>query len=84
MVLQCWFHTGSNVLMLQGVGITARSEADALGLFEVAFGHERRATLVKPVHNASELDQGHVIPNMGNWLKRGIWYPLGYENVAKF
>jgi hypothetical protein len=67
-----------------GVGITARSEADALSLFEVAFGHERQASHVKPVHEASELDQCDVIPNMGNWLRRGIWYPLGYETVAEF
>jgi hypothetical protein len=67
-----------------GVGITARSETDALGLFEAAFGDGRRADQVKLVHDASELDQNHVAPNMGNWLRRGIWYPVGYENVADF
>lgn len=67
-----------------GVGITARSEADALALLEDAFAGERRAHHVRPIRNASELDQGHVVPNMGNWLKRGVWYPLGYENVANF
>ncbi len=67
-----------------GVGITARSEADALDLLNAAFGGERRAREVKPIHDASELDQGHVVPNMGNWLRRGVWYPLGYENVAEF
>ena len=66
-----------------GEGITARSEADALGLFEAAFGHERRLSHLQLVHDASELDQGHVVPNMGNWLRRGIWYPLGYEHVAE-
>ena len=67
-----------------GVGITAQSEADALDLFEAAFGSDRRPHLVKLVRDASELDRGHVVPNMGNWLKRGIWYPLGYEDIAKF
>jgi hypothetical protein len=67
-----------------GVGITARSEADALALFEAAFGDERRPVATKPIQDASELDQGHVVPNMGNWLKRGVWYPRGYENVAEF
>jgi hypothetical protein len=67
-----------------GVGITAQSEVDALKLFEKAFGGDRRAQRVSPVHSTSELDQNHVVPNMGNWLKRGVWYPLGYDNVADF
>lgn len=67
-----------------GVGVTARSEEDALSLLRDAFGGEREPSSVKPIHDASELDQGHVVPNMGNWLRRGIWYPLGHEHVAKF
>ncbi|HEY0311966.1 MAG TPA: hypothetical protein VGC56_05670 [Allosphingosinicella sp.] len=67
-----------------GVGITAASEADALALLEEAFGSERQPRHVAPVENATDLDEDHVLPNMGNWLKRGIWYPLGYEHLAKF
>ena len=66
------------------VGITAQSEADALALLEKAFGSERRPSHVIRIHDATELDQNHVVPNMGNWLKRGVWYPLGYEEVAEF
>ena len=66
-----------------GVGVTARSESDALSLFEAAFGRERKASYATPIHDASKLDQAHVVPNMGNWLKRGIWYPLGYERIAE-
>lgn len=62
-----------------GVGITAYSEADALSLFEMAFGTDTQHGVPMPVMEMAELDQGHVIPNMGNHLKRGIWYPLGYE-----
>ncbi|WP_332752607.1 hypothetical protein [Sphingomonas sp. RB1R13] len=67
-----------------GVGITARDKDDALSLFEAAFGDERKASEVTRIHDVSELDQGHVVPNMGNWLKRGVWYPLGHETVAEF
>lgn len=67
-----------------GVGITAQSEADALMVFENAFGNERQPQSVARVHNATELDQNHVVPNMGNWLKRGVWYPRGFEDVAEF
>lgn len=62
-----------------GVGVTAYSEADALSLFEVAFGSGKQHGVPTPVVDLADLDQGHVIPNMGNHLKRGIWFPLGYE-----
>ena len=35
---------------------------------------------IREVNDVAELDQGHVIPNMGNMLKRGIWFPLGYDD----
>ncbi|MBC7985076.1 MAG: hypothetical protein H7X93_00160 [Sphingomonadaceae bacterium] len=63
-----------------GVGITACSETDALEIFEAAFGLP--ATRASLVRSADELDQGHVIPNMGNWLKRGIWFPRGHEHIS--
>lgn len=28
--------------------------------------------------NVNDLDQSHVLPNMGNIVERGIWFPLGY------
>jgi len=65
-----------------GVGIAARSRADALALFAVAFGSEHQAGEVRWIKDMNELDQGHVAPNMGNWFKRGVWYPLGYEHVS--
>ena len=66
-----------------GVGITAQSELDALALLENAFGGEIRPRRVARVHDATELDHNHVVPNMGNWLKRGVWYPRGYEDSAQ-
>jgi hypothetical protein len=67
-----------------GVGITAQSEADALTLLEQAFGGERRPRHVSRIQDATELDQNHVVPNMGNWLRRGVWYPIGFEHVVAF
>jgi|HubBroStandDraft_6_1064221.scaffolds.fasta_scaffold519703_2 hypothetical protein len=65
-----------------GVGITAHSEADARQLFEMAFGQSRQIASIEPIADMSELDQGHVVPNMGNWLRRGIWFPLGYDQIS--
>jgi hypothetical protein len=62
-----------------GVGITATSEVDARQLFTEAFGTDLVIKDVTPVQNMNDLDQGHVIPNMGNWFRRGIWFPKGYD-----
>jgi hypothetical protein len=61
-----------------GAGITARNSADAAALAQDAFGDVRIAS-IDPVDDLSSLDQGHVRPNMGNILTRGVWFPLGYE-----
>lgn len=38
--------------------------------------------VLKVIENVAipDLDQGHVVPNMGNIFKRGIWWPLGYTH----
>lgn len=64
-----------------GVGVTARSEEDARRLLERAFPEAQLVNLTV-VSDASELDQKHVVPNMGNLLARGIWFPVGFEQVA--
>lgn len=64
-----------------GVGITARCETDALELFRLAFGSQDQVIGLRAMGDMTELNQRHVTPNMGNWLKRGIWYPLGYEHI---
>lgn len=61
-----------------GAGITARDPADAAALAQDAFGEVRIAS-IDPVDDVSSLDHGHVRPNMGNILIRGVWFPLGYE-----
>jgi hypothetical protein len=63
-----------------GVGVTAASEAEALALIFEAFGSERRVKDIRPIADMRELDQGHVVPNMGNWFVRGIWFPLGHAD----
>lgn len=60
-----------------GVGITARSEADALLIFTQAFGADESILDIEIVKDMRDLDQNHVVPNMGNWLRRGVWFPLG-------
>jgi hypothetical protein len=61
-------------------GITALDAEDALGLLEhhvFKGGLPGIRKLVSDV-DVSVLDQNHVVPNMGNVLIRGIWFPLGF------
>jgi hypothetical protein len=65
-----------------GVGITARSEADAVALSEAAFGSMAVIDKIKPITDFRDIEQNHVAPNMGDWSKRGIWFPLGYDHIS--
>lgn len=63
-----------------GAGVTAHDDEDALHLLKEAFGDLPVATMAV-LKSVDELEQGHVRPNMGNVLVRGIWFPLGYERA---
>ena len=62
-----------------GMGVTGRDEADVRTL--AAMAEPVTIKTLREVKSVDELDQGHVVPNMGNMLKRGIWFPKGYEAV---
>jgi hypothetical protein len=61
--------------------VTAYSYEDALSLLKekVFEGTEPPIIDVVPDVDISELDQNHVIPNMGVPVWRGVWFPLGYQ-----
>jgi len=61
-----------------GAGITAISEADARVLFAETFEPVCRIERIVAVTDIRDIEQGHVVPNMGNWFRRGVWFPLGY------
>ena len=65
-----------------GYGITARSEEDAETLLHLVLPSDYSVMVIEPVKDAGSLDQKHVIPNMGNTLRRGIWYPLGFGHLT--
>jgi hypothetical protein len=67
---------------LLGCGVTAESYTDAINLVQQKlFGGGTVPQISKCIENVdiSTLDSGHVRPNMGSPLKRGIWFPLGFE-----
>jgi hypothetical protein len=63
------------------VGVTAQSEADAHELILAQIGPCEIET-IEPIADMNTLDAGHVLPNIGNHLRRGIWYPLGFAPLT--
>jgi hypothetical protein len=68
--------------VLLGCGVTAYSKDDAIELMKERVFTKFPLPAIKSVQedvDVSTLDRGHVLPNMGNVLQRGIWFPIGYD-----
>jgi hypothetical protein len=63
--------------VLIGCGVTAYTIEDAKFLMKQQLFKSEIPDISRVVENVeiSQLDQDHVVPNMGNVLKRGIWFP---------
>jgi hypothetical protein len=64
-----------------GCGVTAYNIDDALHLLETRVFEPQCVPKIKKIIedvDVSELDPGHIRPNMGDPTVRGIWFPLGY------
>jgi hypothetical protein len=65
-----------------GFGVTAYDIEDALSLVrEKALEGQPLPQIARCVENVdiSTLDEGHVIPNMHAPVRRGIWFPMGFQ-----
>jgi hypothetical protein len=62
-----------------GIGVTATSESEAHALAQEAASRYlpvgARLLGVVPDVDVSTLDAGHVLPNIGPPVVRGVWYP---------
>lgn len=68
--------------ILLGVGVTAHSREDAVGLIrDRVFAGQPLPRIQSVLEDVEfhDLNQNHVVPNMGNRFQRGIWFPRGYE-----
>ncbi len=84
MYFRYWFtfkHSARPTPLNLGCGVTAESKQAAIDLVKNRVFGGNEFEIEKIVENVaiSEMDQGHVIPNMGNPVLRGIWFPLGYS-----
>jgi hypothetical protein len=76
---------GHPAIKMAGCGVTASDLEDALSLLKqhvFPTGLPSIGGLVEDV-DVSTLDQGHVLPNMGNVLVRGIWFPVGFTPESR-
>lgn len=63
-------------LLGRSFGITARSASDALVILSEHLGRlDYEVAEMRQDVMPAELDQKHVVPNMGNPFRRGIWWP---------
>ncbi len=78
------FEVGASVLPLgvgDGCGVTAYGRDDALLIVNAkVFGGNGLPEIVEMIENVdlSTLDEGHVIPNIGDVTVRSIWFPRGF------
>jgi hypothetical protein len=74
-----WFEFVSTDPRLRlGVGATGVDEADCIGMIQSRLLEGEpmpTPSRVLPDVDVSTLDAGHVLPNMGLVVDRGIWYP---------
>lgn len=68
-----------NVLNL-GCGVTAHDIDDEKALIQEMVDHmpSNRVTTILENVDVSTLEANHVLPNIGNVMVRGIWFPKRY------
>lgn len=79
-------HTPAPSALALGVGVSAFGKEDALALIgERVFVEHELPPILEMIEDVDvrTLDEGHVIPNMGVVARRGIWFPLGYDEPLK-
>ena len=70
---------GSNTKFGRGIGVTAYSEADVIIIVKDKIDEPIEIDSFNMVTSIDELEQNHVVPNMEEFISRGIWYPKGYK-----
>ena len=60
-------------------GITAYSERDLRNIINAKIGTETKILEIREIESIDDLEQNHVIPNIDEFVTRGIWYPIGFR-----
>ena len=74
LLIRFWFSTEKGL----GIGVTAYSIEDAIAVIQAQESAMRYGPnfeeFIEDI-DVQELDQGHVVPNMGVCTQRGVWFP---------
>lgn len=77
-----WLTLKASTDTFREFGITARNRDDATNLLMLAVEAISQSRIdadaiesVREIESSDELDQKHVVPNMGVIVRRGVWYP---------
>lgn len=65
-----------------GCGVTAYDYNDAIVVLrERVFGPNGPPEILELIEDieVEALEKNHVLPNLGNFETRGVWFPRGYE-----
>jgi hypothetical protein len=76
-----WFNFDPPQTSRLGYGVTAWTEEDAASLLSsrAVNGVFPSGAKVAVEVDVASLDGGHIRPNMGDGSRKGVWYPLGYD-----
>ena len=65
------------------VGVTAWTQEDALHLIQTTIFIQKKLPdfiSLEEINSLDDLDQNHMVPNMEEFVSRGIWFPQGLRN----
>lgn len=75
------FEVDERTMTMSRFGVTAMNLEDALEILSSSvFGNAMLPPIKNIVEdvNIEDLDQNHVVPNIGSVFTRGIWFPMGF------
>ena len=78
-----WITIGDNYTLSNCYGVTAWTEADAMNILKENADIKNSNSLIKEIKSLEELEKNHVLPNIGDPVIRGIWYPQGLSSARK-
>jgi hypothetical protein len=69
-----------------GCGVTAHNSEDAMTILRTQVfdsGAELKIEASIEDVDVQALDSHHVLPNMGDVTRRGVWFPLSYQSTSR-
>jgi len=79
MLKRYWLETNNQNRFPLGIGVTAFSEQDLKNILNEKIGEPIIIESIIMIKSIDELEQNHVVPNMEEFVSRGVWFPKGFK-----